>query len=64
MASIKPAEVSAILKEQLTNFKVQASLNEVGSVLQVGDGIARVYGFQTFNMENLLSSKTDWKESF
>jgi F-type H+-transporting ATPase subunit alpha len=44
MASIKPAEVSAILKQQLAGFNGAASLNEVGSVLQVGDGIARVYG--------------------
>jgi len=44
MASIKPAEVSAILKQQLAGFDGSASLDEVGSVLQVGDGIARVYG--------------------
>ncbi|MCK0130560.1 F0F1 ATP synthase subunit alpha [Flavobacteriaceae bacterium F08102] len=44
MATIKPAEVSAILKEQLAGFDGKASLNEVGTVLQVGDGIARVYG--------------------
>ena len=44
MASIKPAEVSAILKQQLAGFDGAASLDEVGSVLQVGDGIARVYG--------------------
>ena len=44
MATIKPAEVSAILKEQLLGFDGKASLNEVGTVLQVGDGIARVYG--------------------
>lgn len=44
MASIKPAEVSAILKQQLSGFEASASLSEVGTVLQVGDGIARVYG--------------------
>ncbi len=44
MAEIKPAEVSAILKKQLTNFDDKASLNEVGTVLTVGDGIANVYG--------------------
>ena len=44
MASIKPAEVSAILKQQLAGFEASASLDEVGTVLQVGDGIARVYG--------------------
>ena len=44
MADVKPAEVSAILKNQLAGFEATASLDEVGTVLQVGDGIARVYG--------------------
>jgi F-type H+-transporting ATPase subunit alpha len=44
MAEVKPAEVSAILKQQLTGFEATASLDEVGTVLTVGDGIARVYG--------------------
>ena len=44
MAAIKPAEVSAILKQQLAGFDGSASLDEVGSVLQIGDGIARIYG--------------------
>ena len=44
MADIKPAEVSAILREQLSGFKSEAELQEVGTVLQVGDGIARIYG--------------------
>ena len=44
MADVKPAEVSAILKNQLAGFEAAASLDEVGTVLEVGDGIARVYG--------------------
>ena len=44
MASVKPAEVSAILKEQLSGLKTEAEVAEVGTVLQVGDGIDRVYG--------------------
>ncbi len=44
MAGIKAAEVSAILKKQLSGFEATATLDEVGTVLQVGDGIARVYG--------------------
>lgn len=44
MAEVKAAEVSAILKKQLSGFEATASLDEVGTVLQVGDGIARVYG--------------------
>ena len=44
MAEVKPAEVSAILKTQLAGFEATAALDEVGTVLEVGDGIARVYG--------------------
>lgn len=44
MVGVKPDEISAILKQQLSGFKTEAQLEEVGSVLQVGDGIARVYG--------------------
>ena len=54
MAAIKPAEVSAILKQQLTNFDANASLSEVGSVLQVGDGIARVYGLSNVQYGELV----------
>jgi F-type H+-transporting ATPase subunit alpha len=44
MGEIKPAEVSAILREQLSGFKTEAQLEEIGTVLQIGDGIARIYG--------------------
>ena len=44
MVDIKPDEISAILRQQLSNFNASADLEEVGTVLQVGDGIARVYG--------------------
>jgi F-type H+-transporting ATPase subunit alpha len=44
MANIKPAEVSAILKQQLSGLSFETKLEEVGTVLEVGDGIARVYG--------------------
>ena len=44
MAEVNPAEVSAILKKQLSGFESGASLDEVGTVLTVGDGIANVYG--------------------
>ena len=47
MANIKPAEISAILREQLSGAKTNAELEEVGSVLQVGDGIATVYGLNS-----------------
>jgi F-type H+/Na+-transporting ATPase subunit alpha len=44
MADVRPEEISAILKQQLAGFGADTNLEEVGSVLQVGDGIARVYG--------------------
>ena len=44
MPEIKPDEISAIQREQLSNFNAHADLEEIGTVLQVGDGIARVYG--------------------
>ena len=58
MAAIKPAEVSAILKNQLAGFEAAASLDEVGTVLQVGDGIARVYGLSNVatNANGLISN--------
>jgi F-type H+-transporting ATPase subunit alpha len=44
MVDVRPDEISAILKQQLTGFSTATQLEEVGTVLQVGDGIARVYG--------------------
>ena len=54
MAGVKAAEVSAILKEQLSGFDGAASLNEVGTVLQAGDGIARVYGLSNVQYGELV----------
>ena len=58
MAEIKPDEISAILRQQLSNFNAAADLEEVGTVLQVGDGIARVYGLGMWDMENSWNLKT------
>lgn len=55
MAEIKPAEVSAIIKKQIANFEATASLDEVGTVLQVGDGIARVYGLSNVQYGELVA---------
>ena len=44
MVNVKPDEISAILKQQLSGFKTETELEEVGTVLEIGDGIARVYG--------------------
>ena len=54
MSQIKPDEISAILKEQLAGFKSQAELEEVGTVLQVGDGIARIYGLTSVQAGELV----------
>ncbi len=54
MAEVKPAEVSAILKQQLLGFEASASLDEVGSVLTIGDGIARVYGLSNAQYGELV----------
>jgi F-type H+/Na+-transporting ATPase subunit alpha len=54
MADIKPAEVSEILKQQLEGLKTVAELEEVGTVLQVGDGIARVYGLSNVQANELV----------
>lgn len=54
MVEIKPDEISAILRQQLTNFDASADLEEVGTVLQVGDGIARVYGLNSVRQGELV----------
>tara|TARA_B100001093_G_scaffold520162_1_gene613256 strand:- start:2137 stop:3714 length:1578 start_codon:yes stop_codon:yes gene_type:complete len=54
MASVKPAEVSAILREQLSGLKTEAEIAEIGTVLQVGDGIARVYGLSNVSSGELI----------
>lgn len=58
MAGIKPAEVSAILRQQLAGFKTKAELEEVGTVLQVGDGIARIYGLSGVQSGELIEFET------
>ena len=54
MVEIRPDEVSAILREQLSGFKSEAELEEVGTVLQVGDGIARIYGLSKVESGELI----------
>jgi F-type H+/Na+-transporting ATPase subunit alpha len=54
MANINPAEISAILREQLAGVKTETELQEVGSVLQVGDGIARIYGLSNVQAGELI----------
>jgi F-type H+-transporting ATPase subunit alpha len=54
MVEIKPDEISAILRQQLSNFNAASDLEEIGTVLQVGDGIARVYGLNNVRSGELV----------
>ena len=54
MAQVNPAEVSAILREQLAGVKTEAELEEVGTVLQIGDVIARIYGLNKVQAGELI----------
>ena len=46
MVSIRPDEISSILKQQIADYDKSVSVSNVGTVLQIGDGIARVYGLE------------------
>ncbi|CAN5641428.1 F0F1 ATP synthase subunit alpha [soil metagenome] len=61
MVQIKPDEISAILRQQLSNFNASADLEEVGTVLQVGDGIARVYGLNNVRSGELVEFENGTK---
>ena len=54
MADIKPAEVSEILKKQLEGYKTEAELEEVGTVLSVGDSIARIHGLTNVKANEMI----------
>ena len=58
MAEIKPSEVTSILRQQLQNFNQKSEMEEVGTVLLVGDGIARVYGLQNARSGELVTFST------
>ena len=61
MAEVNPAEISAILKQQLSGFSDGADLNEVGTVLEVGDGIARAYGLANVQSGELVQFENGQK---
>jgi F-type H+-transporting ATPase subunit alpha len=54
MSNIRPDEVSSIIRDQLSNFKSESELEEVGTILQVGDGVARIYGLSNAKAGELL----------
>ena len=53
MDTIRPAEISDLLKKQIAGFQTSTDLEEVGTVLQVGDGIARVHGLENVKSNEL-----------
>ncbi len=61
MPAVRPDEVSAILREQLSGFKTAAQLEETGTVLQIGDGIARIYGLTHVQAGELIEFETGLK---
>ena len=61
MADVKPAEVSAILRQQLAGFKSAKEMEEVGTVLQVGDGIALIYGLSNVGSGELIEFESGLK---
>ena len=61
MAGIKPGEVSDILKKELEGFTTNNELQETGSVLQVGDGIARIYGLSNVQANELIEFENGMK---
>ncbi|HKL09172.1 MAG TPA: F0F1 ATP synthase subunit alpha [Bacteroidales bacterium] len=61
MAGIKPGEVSDILKKELEGFTTNNELQETGSVLQVGDGIARIYGLSNVQANELIEFESGMK---
>jgi len=61
MTNIKPAEISEILKQQLKGFQTDAQLEEVGTVLQVGDGIARIYGLTNVESNEMVEFESGIK---
>ncbi|PMU27870.1 F0F1 ATP synthase subunit alpha, partial [Pseudomonas sp. GP01-A8] len=54
MASIRPEEITDILRQELDRFEKSVDTEHVGAVIQVGDGIARVYGLPDCQMGELL----------
>lgn len=58
---VRPDEVSAILRQQLSNFKTEAELEEVGTVLQIGDGVARIYGLTQAQAGELIEFQNGLK---
>ncbi len=57
--SIRPEEISAILKQQIERYQSEVEVSNVGSVIYVGDGIARVYGLQGAMLVSFLNLQVE-----
>jgi F-type H+-transporting ATPase subunit alpha len=60
---LRPEEITQILKSRIEQYDVETDLSEVGTVLQIGDGIARVYGLENAVASEMLGSSTTWSGS-
>jgi len=56
---IRPEEITSVIKQQIESFEIRTELKEIGSVLQVGDGIARIYGLEKAMAGELLEFPHD-----
>ena len=54
--SIRPEEITGIIKERIANFESRLQMNEIGTVLTIGDGVARVFGLKNVLAGELVSS--------
>ena len=59
--NLRPEEISAVIKEQIKNYKSELDVSDFGTVIQVGDGIARVYGLDNCMAGELLEFST-WRK--
>ena len=63
MAQIKADEITKLIREQIQNYETQVSVDETGTVITLGDGIARVYGLDKVRPANYSPSPTAWPAS-
>jgi len=63
MAQIKADEITKLIREQIENYESKISVDETGTVITLGDGIARVYGWTKSWLANFFPFRTTWPES-
>ena len=60
--NLKPEEISAVIKKQIMNYQSKLEISNVGTVLQVGDGIVRIHGLEKAIAGNFLNSLVEYME--